>query len=246
MSARGADHATKLARDGELVDKRLDITVDSTVRVRVPTLFLDTRVLRSVRAADSEKITEDRIEAACARWSQATENRLDTHPHVQVYRELVRRLGGDPEENVPATEALIRRGLLQNRFPRVNLVVDAGNVASVEHLVPIGLFDCERIVGEVTLTLAGDEDCMIPIGKSKPTKLPIETPVLKDDGGVFSAVGTRDSRRTMITPETTSVFVFSWGMEGVDPDTVAAALDQYADTIGGLTVRAGGDVTPPG
>ncbi len=213
--------------------ERLSITVDSAVRSRVPTLFLETRVLRDVQIGDNGRATEERIEAAAAEWAHATEERLDDRPRIKAYRELTRRLGGDPEENVPAAEALLRRGLLRNRFPRVNAVVDAGNVASVEHLVPIGLFNLDKIVGEVGLALADDGDRMIPIGKSKPIKLSPGTPVLRDAEGVFSAVGSRDSGRTMITPGTTSVLAFSWGMEGVDPAAVAAALDQCVDAIGG-------------
>ncbi|MBX6765052.1 MAG: hypothetical protein IRY88_15450 [Rubrobacteraceae bacterium] len=209
----------------------MDIIVDEAVRDRVPTLFVRTRSLGSVRVEESGEAQEERIRAIATRWEGTPEQKLDSHPHIRIYRRLTQQMGGDPKKSVPAAEALLRRGLLRGRFPRINSVVDAGNIASVEYLVPIGLFDLDKISGKVELTLATDDHQMIPIGKNEPIKLASGTPVLKDSEGVFSAVGSRDSARTMITSETKSVLIFSWGMKGVEPAVVDSALDECAREI---------------
>lgn len=209
----------------------LGIAIDEAVRSRVPTLFLETRVVRGVRFEEGSGATEERIAALAAKWAGKVGEQLNSQPRIAAYRELTRRLGADPNEMMPAAEALLKRGLLRARFPRINSVVDAGNVVSVKYLVPIGLFDLDRIVGEVELALAGDGERMVPIGKGKPVKLQPGTPVLRDAEGVFSAVGSRDSARTMITARTDGVLVFSWGMSGVELALVSSALDECVEAI---------------
>jgi DNA/RNA-binding domain of Phe-tRNA-synthetase-like protein len=54
---------------------------------------------------------------------------------------------------------------------------------------------------------------------------------LKDDEDIFSAVGSRDSKRTMISGATENVLAFSWGIAGIDPALVASVLDQCAEAI---------------
>jgi DNA/RNA-binding domain of Phe-tRNA-synthetase-like protein len=208
------------------------IAIDEAVRSRVPTLFVETRAVRGVRVEEGSGVDEERIAALAAQWAGNAGERLDSHPRIAAYRELTRRLGGDPDEMLPAAEALLKRGLLSGKFPRINPVVDAGNVVSVEYLVPIGLFDLDRIAGEeIELALAGDGERMVPIGKGKPVKLRPGTPVLRDVEGVFSAVGSRDSARTIITADTDNVLVFSWGMEGVEPGLVSSALDECVEAV---------------
>ena len=77
---------------------------------------------------------------------------------------------------LPAVESLLVRGILKHRFPTVNSVVDVANLVSIKHLVPIGLFDLDKINGNLELTLAVSGDQFIPIGKDKPVKLLPGTP----------------------------------------------------------------------
>ena len=64
------------------------------------------------------------------------------------------------------------------------------------------------------------------LGKDKPARLKAGTLVLKDRDGIFSAVGSRDARRTMITENTENVLTFSWAIEGIDPALLTSVLDQ--------------------
>lgn len=209
----------------------LGIAVDEVVRSRVPALFVETRVMRGVRVEQSGAATEERIAGLAASWAAMGEEQLESHPRIAAYRELTRLLGADPDEVPPAAETLLKRGLLRGRFPRINSVVDVGNVVSDEYLVPIGLFDLDRIAGDIELALAGDTERMVPIGKNNSVKLPLGTPVLRDTEGAFSAVGSRDSARTMITDQTENVLAFSWGMEGVEVSVVGSALDKCVEAM---------------
>ena len=212
------------------MEDSLRIITGDLLRSRAPTLFVKTRVVRDVHVSPPPPALEGRKQETLARWAKDPQVRLETYPLIAVYRELQKQLGGDPQM-LPAVESLLVRGILKHRFPTVNSVVDAANLVSIQHLVPIGLFDLDRIAGDLELTLSAPGDPFIPIGKDKPVKLAPGTPVLKDGDGIFSAVGSRDSKRTMITPATRNVLLFSWGIEGVDPALVSQALEECAVEI---------------
>jgi DNA/RNA-binding domain of Phe-tRNA-synthetase-like protein len=114
------------------------------------------------------------------------------------------------------------------RFPRINSLVDAANVASLRNMIPVGLFDLHSIAGDVTLGMASGNEEIIPLGKTKSEAIPAGFPVLRDHEKVISIVGVRDSAQTKIVPTTTAVFAFSWGIEGISRERVRATL---ADSI---------------
>lgn len=212
------------------MEESLGIIISDLIRSKAPTLFVKSRIVRNVHVSPPPAALEGRKQETVARWTKAPDLRLESYPLIVVYRELQKQLGGDPQM-LPAVESLLVRGILKHRFPTVNSVVDAANVVSIKHLVPIGLFDLDKITGNLELTLATSGDQFVPIGKDKPVKLAPGTAVLKDGDGIFSAVGSRDSKRTMITDATQNVLVFSWGIEGVDPALVSQALEECAVEI---------------
>jgi DNA/RNA-binding domain of Phe-tRNA-synthetase-like protein len=216
-------------RENEMEDS-LRIIISGLIRNKAPTLFVKSRMVRDVHVSPPPLTLEERKKETIARWTKDPGVRLETYPLIMVYRELQKQLGGDPQM-LPAVESLLVRGILKHRFPTVSSVVDAANLVSIKHLVPIGLFDLDKITGELELTLSAPGDQFIPIGKDKSVKLVPETPILKDVDGVFSAVGSRDSKRTMITGATRNVLVFSWGIEGVDPALVSQVLEECATEI---------------
>jgi DNA/RNA-binding domain of Phe-tRNA-synthetase-like protein len=203
----------------------LPIRLDDTVQNKSPTLYVVTRIVAGVRPGPPSPRLEARKQEILDAWAGVDEAQLEEHAHITTYRELQRQLGGDPKM-MPAVEGMLRRGVLRGRFPTINSVVDATNVVSLTHLAPIGAFDFDRIHAGVELALSTPGDRLIPIGKEKPVKLKAGTPVLKDREGIFSAVGSRDARRTMITEDTENVLAFSWGIEGIDPGFLASVLDQ--------------------
>lgn len=74
---------------------------------------------------------------------------------IDLARRLYRRYGVDPTRTRPSSEALLRRALKQQGFYRLNNVVDTGNWVSLEFLLPLGLYDRARIVGDVVTVRVG-------------------------------------------------------------------------------------------
>ena len=90
-----------------------------------------------------------RREAAPASRASTPAGRRPTSPGVAETRALFHRLGVDPTKTRPSSEALLRRVVQGKGLPRVNLAVDVCNLCSLEHQLPLGLYDREYVKGAV-------------------------------------------------------------------------------------------------
>jgi DNA/RNA-binding domain of Phe-tRNA-synthetase-like protein len=204
------------------------IAINESVRARVPTLFVAARIVRNSSRPPDESDLDQRKAALIHEWEGRSGQQLANHTLVRAYRRLARQLG---IQLTPAVEGLYRRGILRGRFPTISPLVDTANVLSAEQLVPIGVFDLDRVQGAVELTLSTPGESFVPIGKDGPVALADGTPVLRDALGAFSAIGARDSARTMIAAGTTSVLAVSWGFQEVDAALINATLDTYVERV---------------
>src|SRR5207237_3024125 len=80
-------------------------------------------------------------------------------------RDLYRRTGEDPTKLRPSSEALLRRVLRGEALYRINSLVDTCNLCSLEFLLPIGLYDADRIQGTVTVRLGAQGEGYDSLGK---------------------------------------------------------------------------------
>jgi len=114
-------------------------------------------------------------------------------------RTMYRRVGIDPTKTRPSSEALLRRVRRGDSLPRINSLVDICNWCSLVFQLPYGLYDFDRISGEVELRLgrAGEEYA----GIRKDVVHLAGRLALVDARGPFGNP-TSDSARTMVTLQT--------------------------------------------
>lgn len=114
-------------------------------------------------------------------------------------RALYRRLGDDPTRHRPSSEALLRRVRRGQPLPRVNSLVDVANVVSLRLQVPVGLYDLDRVQGQLKLRLGRPAESYAGIGKD--TINVAGRLCVADDLGACGNPSA-DSARTMITTGT--------------------------------------------
>ena len=201
------------------------ITISEAVRARVPGLFVESLTADRLTASKDSPRLDDAVAGILGRWNGRTADELAQVPEILSYRELSRRFSEQFGAAVPAVENVVSRYVMKGKFPRINSLVDAANVASLRNLIPVGLFDLHSIAGGLTLDVAGGDEQIVPLGKTKSEAVPQGFPVLRDDEKVISIVGVRDSAQTMIVPATTAVLAFSWGIETIPRESVRATLN---------------------
>jgi DNA/RNA-binding domain of Phe-tRNA-synthetase-like protein len=122
-------------------------------------------------------------------------------------------LGKDPARYRGSAEALLRRVIAGKGLPRINNVVDVINLVSVESRLPVGLYDLERVQGDIVFRTGRAGETYKGIGKYD---LNLEgLPVFCDAVGPHGSP-TSDSERTMVTLETKQVVAIIISFGGAD------------------------------
>ena len=158
-------------------------------------------------------------------------------PTVAATRAAYRALGKDPARYRPSSEALLRRIAQSKPLPRVNALVDAGNLASVRTALPIGFYDIGKLRPPVRLRCGAPGETYDAIGRG-PMNL-AGLPLLADADGPFGSP-TSDSQRTSVQDGAVRALfvVFCFGNPGSDDDALTIVGDAIATAgVGRLTGR---------
>jgi DNA/RNA-binding domain of Phe-tRNA-synthetase-like protein len=168
-------------------------------------------------------------DAVVARW-------LGTHgghqpadvPGVAETRALFHALDIDPTKHRPSSEALLRRVLQGRGLPEVSPVVDACNLASLEHQMPLGLYDRDLVRGIVTVRVGRDGEGYEGIRKQHVNLH--RRLLLADENGPFGAP-TSDSLRTSVTETTRNVAVVMFCPANRAMQSLSTALERVAGLL---------------
>ena len=172
---------------------------------------------------------DDEVAQVTARWNALAQGRPAADvPGVAEVRALFHALDVDPTKLRPSSEALLRRVLQGRGLPRVDPVVDVCNLCSLEHQLPLGLYDRAQVRGAARARLGRAGETYQGIRKEHVNvdgRL-----VLADDHGPFGAP-TADSLRTSVTPATTQVLAVVYcPNERADAD-LSMALESIAERL---------------
>jgi len=162
--------------------------------------------------SDLEKFIKDKF----------SENPPSSNPIVSAVRRMYRRIGWEPTQYRPSSEAMIRRFLKNKGLYRINNAVDLGNVASARYHIPMGLYDVDRFSGSISVDVGQDGEEYHGISKDvihAEGKL-----VLRDDKGVFGNP-TADSLRTSIQTNTKNVLALFFTPPEVEDAYIQQTLE---------------------
>jgi DNA/RNA-binding domain of Phe-tRNA-synthetase-like protein len=158
-------------------------------------------------------------------------------PGVAENRTMFHRLGIDPTKTRPSSEALLRRVLKGLALPEIHPVVDVCNLASLEHQLPLGLYDRKEVRGPVFARLGRKGEGYDGIRKGHVNLS--DRPLLADDDGAFGAP-TSDSARTQVTENTNALLVIVYRPLARPGEDLSSMLERVADLLArycGATVR---------
>lgn len=140
---------------------------------------------------------------------------------IRDARRLYQVFGVDPTRTRPSSEALLRRALKGQEFYRINEAVDVGNWVSLEYLLPLGLYDRDRIEGAGATVRTGREGEEYAGIRKGPVHLGGRLCVA-DAAGAFGSP-TSDSRRTRVRESTTRLAAIVFAPRDIDPARLRGA-----------------------
>ncbi len=176
------------------------------------------------------------LDELCTRLQHKFATPAEAGPRNRPARVLYRAVGIDPTKYRPSSEALLRRVITGKPLYRINTVVDTANICSLEAALPVGLYDTDRLHGELSAGLGGPGDGYQGINKGR---VNLEGRLILSDGEGPFGNPSSDSLRTSIRDETRNIlFVFfapaEMARDDLEKVTADAALRMKAHAGGKL------------
>jgi len=212
--------------------KRITIQVDESTKNYPVKAYIKYAVIGNVVNAKVNPIIYEEALRIIKEYSKRYDiHDIKNHYMIRIYRDYLWRLKIDPTKTRPSHEALLRRVLRTHEFPRINTIVDIGNLISLKYLVPIGLYDLNKVDPPLLIRSSVLGDLFHPIGSDLIKEIPPGRPLLTDREKVIHIFPSRDSRLTSIDLNTSNILMIAIGVEGVPLTTVSKALDNLIDYI---------------
>ena len=137
-------------------------------------------------------------------------------------RKLYRAIGLEPTKIRPSSEALFRRVVKGRPLYRINSIVDVCNYCSLAFFLPIGLYDLDKVQGDIVLRLGKAGESYPGIGKGT---IHVEGRLtLADDAGAFGNPSA-DSLRTSIELPTRNVLMVIFAPHFYSRNKIVSHID---------------------
>lgn len=175
---------------------------------------------------------EEYKERSCRRYrDEYALETLKDEARIRAYRDFFWRVGIDPTKVRPASEALLRRVLRGRSIPRINTLVDAYNLASMETHIALAAFDLSTLAGDLLMRHAAEGEEFHGIGMKSPIDLRGGEVVVEDDEGLIAVYPYRDADRTKVTTTTEDVVIMVCGVPGIPESALVEARNTCIQLI---------------
>ncbi|MEH7238644.1 B3/B4 domain-containing protein [Bacillus sp. JJ1562] len=118
---------------------------------------------------------------------------------IAEWRDIFKKVGTDPNRYRPSVEAIYRRVQKQNFLNSIHSAADLNNFFSIQYEIPVGIYDADKINGNIEMRVGQPEDEYMGINGRD---ISMKDKILSgDDTGAFGSPYV-DSKRTAVTVET--------------------------------------------
>ena len=173
--------------------------------------------IRGVRQCENREISNEIAEVEDAIKRSYDIDEVKDIRTIRSQRDFFWRMDVDPTKVRPASEALLRRILLNKGLPRVSPIVDAYNLASVKTLLTFSAFDLARIDPPLKVRFARAGEKVMLIGNRR-KELTGKEMVLTDSAKILCVYVHGDVEETKVTDATTDVLLVAYGIPGISHD----------------------------
>jgi DNA/RNA-binding domain of Phe-tRNA-synthetase-like protein len=181
----------------------MNISSSPIIQQKIPGLKLGILQVSNVKIRKKSLLAKEQYEQLeTFLKNKFAENPPSSDETVSAVRRMYRKVGWEPTQYRPSSEAMIRRFLKGKGLYNINNFVDLGNVASTKYHLPMGLYDVDKIEGDIIIDVGGKDENYEGISKElihATGKL-----ILRDEIGIFGNP-TADSKRTSLNETTKNV-----------------------------------------
>ncbi|WP_226645041.1 B3/4 domain-containing protein [Mesobacillus subterraneus] len=136
---------------------------------------------------------------------------------IKEWRAIFKTTGKDPNRYRHSAEALYRRIAKQNYLQSIHSAIDLNNFFSLEYQIPIGVYDSDKLVGDVTITIGEENEEYT--GLNGRTNNLARLLISADEKGPFGSPFV-DSERTAVTENTTNALQIVYLRPSSSPESM--------------------------
>ena len=199
-----------------------------------PELVLGVVILHNIdNSQNRAEVTELLRQAEAALSGKFGSTPVIEHPHIATWREAYRKFGAKPKDYPSSVENLTRRVLNGATIGHINNLVSLYNTISLRYILPVGGEDLDKIVGDVQLTRAGNDEPVVFLLGEKEARAPRVGEIIYNDevGAICRRWNWKEADRTKLTQETQNAFLVIESLLPVPRETVETATRELADLV---------------
>ena len=199
-----------------------------------PALVLGVVILHYIDNSQTRAETIELLrQAETALPSKFDGTRVIEHPYIATWREAYRKFGAKPKDYPSSVENLTRRVLNGGTIGHINNLVSLYNTISLRYILPVGGEDLDKIVGDVLLTRADNDERAVFLLGEKEARAPRAGEIIyKDEAGAICRRWTwKEADRTKLTQDTKNAFLVIETLPPVPRATVESAIPELAALV---------------
>jgi DNA/RNA-binding domain of Phe-tRNA-synthetase-like protein len=212
----------------------MNLIISDTIFNEFPDVVLGVVILHDINNSQNRpEITEMLRQAEATLSGKFGGTPVIEHPYVATWREAYRKFGAKPKDYPSSVENLTRRVLNGATIGHINNLVSLYNTISLRHVLPVGGEDLDKIVGDVLLTRAGDNEPAVFLLGEKEARAPHAGEIIYKDevGAICRRWNWKEADRTKLTQETKNAFLVIEALPPVPRNTVETAISELADSV---------------
>jgi DNA/RNA-binding domain of Phe-tRNA-synthetase-like protein len=135
------------------------IKINSTIFEKVPTFKIGVINYHNIQVGESPQMLKGRFQLFQESiYFDMVDTSVTELEGISEWRKTFKLLGKDPNRYRHSAEALYRRVQKQNYLSSVQSAIDVNNFFSLRYQVPIGIYDTDKISGDVTMRLGNESE----------------------------------------------------------------------------------------
>lgn len=178
----------------------MEIMVSSELCSLVPGFTAGVIQYRNIEVGPSPQMLKGRLQLFQESiFFELEEKNLTDFEGIKEWRQIFKQTGKDPNRYRHSAEALFRRIKKQNYLQTVHSAIDVNNFFSLEYQVPIGIYDTDKINGDIEIKIGAESEEYL--GLNGRTNSLDKLIISCDETGPFGSPFV-DSERTAVTENT--------------------------------------------
>ncbi|WNF23902.1 phenylalanine--tRNA ligase beta subunit-related protein [Mesobacillus jeotgali] len=180
----------------------MEIQVSKTICDLVPGFSVGIIQYRDIQVDESPQMLKGRLQLFQESiYFDLLEKNVTDLEGIKEWRAIFKTTGKDPNRYRHSAEALYRRIAKQNYLQPIHSAIDLNNFFSLEYQIPIGVYDSDKLMGNVTIKIGKENEEYT--GLNGRTNNMANLLISADEQGPFGSPFV-DSERTAVTEKTTN------------------------------------------